>query len=59
MHDTSVVVGQIVGVDLCAIILPKVVFLAIFDIIKIDFYLFITIHPCVLMEESKRMHELM
>ena len=45
MHDTCVVVGHIVDVDLCAIILPKVVFLAIFDIIEIDFYVFITIHP--------------
>ena len=59
MHDTCIVVGHIVCVDLCAIIVPKVVFLAIFDIIEIDFYVFITIHPCVLVEESKRMHELM
>ena len=59
MHDTCVVVGHIVDVDLCAIILPKVAFLAIFDIIEIDFYGFITIHPCVLVEESKLMHELM
>ena len=59
VHDTCVVVGHIVCVDLCCFVPPKVVFLVSFDVIGIDGYIIITVWPCVLVENSQSMHELM
>ena len=59
MHDTRVVVGHIVSVDLCCFVPPKVAFLVSFDVIGIDGYIIISIRSRLLMEHSQSMHKLM